>query len=164
MNIGEKIKNARKNKRLTQTQLAKLVGVKSATVVSSWESGQSSPTTMATVKNLCTTLDLTPCDFFGMIPDTCNVISSDDKEILSKMRFLDSVSKNKILEVINREYARCTTPYTSDPVLFQIEISYPIFLTKDDPDYVSIQKNVKELKKESKKRKYLPTPLPNFFG
>lgn len=163
MNIGEKIKNARKNKKLTQTQLAKLVGVKSATVVSSWESGQSSPTTMATVKNLCTTLDLTPCDFFGMIPDTCNVISSDDKEILSKMRFLDSVSKNKILEVINREYARCTTPYTSDPVLFQIEISYPIFLTKDDPDYVSIQKNVKELKKRKQEKKISAYSITKFL-
>ena len=147
MNIGEKIKNARKNKNLTQTQLAKIVGVKSAAIISSWESGQSSPTTMATVKKLCTSLDLIPCDFFDIIPDTCNVISTDDKEILSKLRFLDSESKNRILEVINKEYARCTTPYTSDPVLYETRISYPIFLAKDDPDYVNVQKNIRELKK-----------------
>ena len=163
MNIGDKIKNARKNKKLTQTQLAKLVGVKSAKVISSWESEQSTPTTMTTVKNLCTTLDLTPCDFFGMIPDTCNVISSDDKEILSKMRFLDSAAKNRILEIINREYARCATPYTSDPVLFQAKVSYPIFLTKDDSDFSTVQKKIKDLKKRKQEKKISASSITKFL-
>ena len=35
--IGERIKAARTNKNLTQGEFAKLIGAKSASVVSSWE-------------------------------------------------------------------------------------------------------------------------------
>lgn len=150
MELGEKIKQARKNKNLTQTELAKIIGVRSAAVISLWESGQTAPTSMTTIKNLCDTLDLTLCDLFNTIPKTCTVISSDEKEIISKMQFLDGEAKDRILKVVNTEYKRCITPYTSDPVLFQITINYPIFLTKDDFDYTNIQKNIKELKEKKK--------------
>lgn len=163
MDLSEKIKIARKNKNLTQTQLARIIGVRTPNIISSWESGQSKPTTMSTLKNLCDALDLTPCDLLNIIPTSCNVISSDDKEILSKLRYLDSAAKDRIREVVDAEYARCTTPYTSDPVLFQIQVSYPIFLVKEDPDYAKVQHSIKDLKKRKREKKISAYSITKFL-
>ena len=163
MELSQKIKTARENKNLTQSDLAKKIGVRSAAVISSWESGKAMPTTITVIKNLCDTLDLTLCDLFNVIPSHCNAVSSETKEIVTKMSFLDSEGKEKVLAAINAEYTRCVTPYASTPVLFQIRVQHPIFLSSDDPKFFEMKRKIATLKKKKKINSINTTSVTNFL-
>lgn len=63
MTFGEKLKTARKTKKLTQEQLGEKIGVKGNTV-SDWEHDKSRPD-MDTVELLCGILDLAPSFIMG---------------------------------------------------------------------------------------------------
>ena len=55
--FGKKLKETRRRKRLTQKQLADLIGVKDNSI-SNWEKGRNLPKNMDTIILLCETLDI----------------------------------------------------------------------------------------------------------
>lgn len=163
MELCEKIKLARENKNLTKTELAKKIGVRCAAIISSWEAGDSQPTTMTSIKNLCTTLDISLYDLFDMEPPKETILSDYQADIVSKIKFLDSAAEKRIMDVVNEEYNRCHALSSSDPILFQLEVSSPIFLGKDDPKYEEIKKKIRVLKKERKKRELSASSITHFL-
>ena len=147
MELGQKIKIARENKNLTRTELAKEIGIRCAAIISSWESGNSKPTTMTSIKNLCTTLDISLYDLFDMEPPKETILPDYQVDIVSKMKFMDSIAEKRIIDVVNEEYDRCRTTKSSVPVLFQLRIQQPLFIGQTDPDYKKNKKRVRTLKK-----------------
>lgn len=63
MKLNENIRNFRKFRNMTQTQLAKKVS-KSKSVISHWESGENSPD-LDSCEKLCKALNVTPNQLFG---------------------------------------------------------------------------------------------------
>lgn len=70
MTFGEKIRQARKAKKMTQKELAQLINAKHNSV-SNWENDQNKPDP-DTIELLCGVLDLTPNDLLG-VSDKSNI-------------------------------------------------------------------------------------------
>lgn len=163
MELCEKIKLAREKQNLTKTELAKKIGIRCAAIISSWEAGDSQPTTMTSIKNLSTILDISLYDLFDMEPPKETILSGYQADIVSKLKFLDSAAEKRIMDVVNEEYNRCNTHSTTDPILFQIKISEPLFIDKTNPKYDEIKKKVRVLKKERKKRELSASSITHFL-
>jgi transcriptional regulator with XRE-family HTH domain len=95
MNAGSRIKNLRKNKNLSQTELAKLMGLTSS-AMSAIEIGKNNPTAEILIKL---------SDFFNVSTDyilkgieTERTISESEQEILEVLR-ADKTMRNAIMEV-----------------------------------------------------------------
>lgn len=63
MSLGEKIKEYRKKKNMTQKELANLIGAKHNSI-SDWENNKNKPDA-DTIERLCEVLEMIPNDFFG---------------------------------------------------------------------------------------------------
>lgn len=163
MELSDKIRIAREKQHLTKTELARKIGVRSAAVVSAWESGISQPSTMTTIRNLCTTLNINLYDLFGMQPSEENVLSSYQSEILSKTEFLDVPAYQRIMAVIDEEYKRCYASSASDIAPSQLNVSLPIFLERTDPDYEDIKAKMCILKKSRKKKGFSASSITHFL-
>ena len=100
MAIGEKIKQLRKNKGLTQEELGYLLGVKKA-AVQKYESGQVQNLKQAVIKKLCEVFDKTPSYFIFDDFD-----SELEKELKTELKFVQIVQKKygeevyRILEAV----------------------------------------------------------------
>lgn len=106
MTFGEKLKIARKAKKLTQKQLADLVGAKHNSV-SDWESDKSKPD-MDTVELICGALDLTPTYLMGTKSDEeyGDIIGElmNQPELLDLARCFKDLSKEDkkaIMQIVN---------------------------------------------------------------
>ena len=154
MELGQKIKIARENKNLTKTELAKEIGVRSAAVISGWESGISKPSTMQTIKNLSVVLDLSLHDIFCMdLPkEVVPFMDAYQTKVLSKLESLDAQAKIRIMNLIDAEYNCYHTTKSSVPVFFQLEIKQPLFITQKDQSYKINRQKIKTLEKERKKK------------
>ena len=87
MTIGEKIKQLRKNKGLTQSELGDLLGVKKA-AVQKYESNQVQNLKQAVIKKLCEVFDKTPSYFIFDDFD-----SELEKELKTELEFIQIVQK-----------------------------------------------------------------------
>ena len=98
--IGERIKAARANKNLTQAEFAKLIGAKSASVVSSWEIGVAKPD-CERLSAICHVLDVTPDALLGFQSDA---YSTSEIGVIHKYRALDDRGRTVVNNVLNTEY------------------------------------------------------------
>lgn len=82
--LGEKLKQARLNKGLTQLALSQLTGIKN-TVLSNWENNVNKPD-VDSIEALCTALDIAPNYFFDTIKNgpAANGETDERKERLIK--------------------------------------------------------------------------------
>lgn len=87
MTIGRKIKQLRKERRLTQSELGDLLGVKKA-AVQKYESGQVQNLKQAVIKKLCEVFDKTPSYFLFDDFD-----SELEKELKSEVEFIEIVTR-----------------------------------------------------------------------
>lgn len=106
MTLGEKIKSARKAKKLTQYQLAGMVNAKHNSV-SDWENDKSKPD-MNTIGLLCRALDLTPTYLIGSKSD--DEYTDTIGKLINEPRLLDMIDnylslsnkdKDAILQIIS---------------------------------------------------------------
>ena len=91
--LGKRIRIARENAGLMQSELAKRIGVKSAGVVSNWETDKSKPDADKLVA-LCSALDVSCSyllDYYGSTE-----VSSQELSLLEKFRRLDEIDRAKI--------------------------------------------------------------------
>ena len=95
--ITQNIKKKRKEKRLTQGQLAEMVGVKDNTV-STWESGRV-PEAIYLYK-ICKALDISISDLFGEYANerTKDGLSKELQELLKKAEDLNEEGQERLAE------------------------------------------------------------------
>lgn len=104
--LGERIRFAREQKGLLQSDLAKLINVKSSGVISNWEKDLNKPDAEKIVR-LCSVLDISASyllDYYGK-PDI--EFSSADINRVKKYRDLDDHGKELVDLVLEKEYDRC---------------------------------------------------------
>lgn len=104
-NISKNIAKYRKEKGLSQSALAEMVGAKNLTTVSSWERGISSPDADTIIK-LCSLFDITLYDLYE-VSNTPDTVTAAQKEFLSKYEYLDTHGKRIVDMVLDEEYSRC---------------------------------------------------------
>ncbi len=94
--IGKYIAQKRKEKNLTQSQLAERLGVASKTV-SKWETGVSMPD-YSIIECLCQELSTTPSQLIAGADEETKTITSDDKRILFLLKRLQDLNnQNKLM-------------------------------------------------------------------
>jgi SOS-response transcriptional repressor LexA/DNA-binding XRE family transcriptional regulator len=107
MTIGEKIREIREARGLTQKQLAQKLGESRGTLVSNWEVGISRPDCDRIVQ-LCNIFNVTADELLSVKIDPYN-ISSEEWSRVAKYRMLDEHGKTVVDYLLNEEYARVLT-------------------------------------------------------
>lgn len=116
MTFGSRLKTARKEKRLTQKELAAKIGA-AHNSISNWENDQNMPDP-DTIQNLCWALDVQPNYFFSYDLESHSLasapskhslnLSSEEQSLIEKFRSLDNRGKSAVLTVLNHEYEALT--------------------------------------------------------
>ena len=101
LTFGEKIKEARKAKKLTQKQLANKIGA-AHNSISDWENDKNKPDP-DTIELLCGVLEMTPN---YLLTSTSDEFSPTEKMIIKKYRSLDNYGKETIRIALGRESER----------------------------------------------------------
>ena len=107
MTIGEKIRELREARGLTQKQLSQKLGESRGTLVSNWEVGISRPDCDRIVQ-LCNIFNVTADELLSVKIDPYN-ISSEEWSRVAKYRMLDEHGKTVVDYLLNEEYARVLT-------------------------------------------------------
>lgn len=102
MTFGEKIKNARNIKKLTQRQLAELIGAKHNSI-SDWENDKNKPDP-DTIELLCGVLEITPNYLLARSQDE---FSPAEKLFIKQYRELDTHGKEIVDFILDKEHERC---------------------------------------------------------
>ncbi|MDL2214389.1 helix-turn-helix domain-containing protein [Clostridia bacterium OttesenSCG-928-O13] len=96
MTVGENIKSNRKDKNLTQGQLADMLGVKQNTVAQ-WENGRTQPS-LEQLKKIAEALNVSPVSF---LPDGWDFLQEhspdDDVALQDALTVADTENKNRVL-------------------------------------------------------------------
>lgn len=158
MTLGLKIKDARENKRLTQKELADILGLKSDKVISSWERDRTKPDYDSIVK-ICQILDVSLNYLFGSnSEDYYDSISPNESALIEDFRLLDEIGQSVVLYNLNAQKKRCLEKNIKidDDFTFKSK-DHPVknlFLDKTNIQYDSMKAKTKDLAK-LKKRSYL---------
>ena len=99
MNLNEKLFELRKNKNLTQDEVAEKLNVTRQTV-SKWENGQSSPD-FDKIAPLCEIYDVTPNELFSQVPEFEQKENKKAKKEISYEEMTNAQIKQKTAEVIS---------------------------------------------------------------
>ena len=108
MTFGEKLRAARKAKKLTQKELASMIKA-AHNSISNWENDQNMPDP-DTIQYLCWALDVQPNYFFAHedchppLPAGAFILSQEEQSMIEKFRVLDNRGKSAVLNVLNFEY------------------------------------------------------------
>ena len=117
MTFGEKLRIARKNKKLTQKELASTIGAKHNSI-SNWENDQNKPDP-DTIQSLCWILDVTPNYFFSNEISVLNQQNTDNHSenkhpLLQIYNNLNAEGQKNLMDyaeyIVNKpEYKKCDT-------------------------------------------------------
>ncbi|MFV0343821.1 MAG: helix-turn-helix domain-containing protein [Anaerocolumna sp.] len=117
--FGERLKEARKSKGLTQRQLAALINAKHNSI-SNWENDQNKPDP-DTIEIICGVLDIEPN--YLLLKETNNsnesivnttsttYIDNHIRSLIHKYSELDNKGKHTVDTVLEMEYNRCNKPH-----------------------------------------------------
>ena len=144
--LGERIRNAREKKGLSQTELARLCDVKSYTVISNWENDANRPDVEKLTK-MCVALDVSPEVLLDIHPEGTTVISDDEKKLVNDYRGLDESGKAAVRDEINRQISIAAHWEQGYHAVTLLQIDKPIWLRKEDNDYQEMRVKQRELKK-----------------
>ena len=125
LTFGEKIKEARKQKNLTQKQLADLIGA-AHNSISDWENNKNKPDP-DTIELLCGVLKITPNYLLASSEDD---FSPKEKTIIKKYRSLDSHGQETVTYILDRETERVKTLWEQTEYIDNLKKSVP----KDNPN------------------------------
>lgn len=99
--FGDKLKEARKQKKIKQSDLAKAIGTTNTTI-SNWENNISKPD-IDTIELICGVLQISPNYFFSNKVD----LSSFEYALIEKYRYISKHSQNgkkTVDDILEREY------------------------------------------------------------
>ena len=125
LTFGEKIKEDRKQKNLTQKQLADLIGA-AHNSISDWENNKNKPDP-DTIELLCGVLKITPNYLLASSEDD---FSPKEKTIIKKYRSLDSHGQETVTYILDRETERVKTLWEQTEYIDNLKKSVP----KDNPN------------------------------
>ena len=117
MTFGKRLRQARTEKRMTQKQLAELIGAKHNSV-SDWENDKNKPDP-DTIELLCGALEISPNYLLNTKSDD---ISVSEKEIIRKYRALDEHGKEMVDFTLLKEWERSCAE--SDKANKVIQLNY----------------------------------------
>lgn len=152
MGIGKRIKEARENMGLTQSELADLVGV-TGSAITNYEKENSHPKESVLYK-LFDALKVDANYLFQDVADiseNTNAVTISEFSHIKKYRQLDSHGKRIIDLLLNEEYKRCTENIGIQPPILDIsyedtECPSPI-IEKETTDLLFPQKDLAAIKK-----------------
>lgn len=105
--LGERLRKAREDAGLSQTELAEKIGIKSSSgVISNWERDLNKPDADKIVR-LCEVLKISASyllDYYGKSDFQCTL---SEQEHIKKLRSLDGYGKKAVNSVLDVEYDRC---------------------------------------------------------
>ncbi|MBQ5333359.1 MAG: helix-turn-helix transcriptional regulator [Oscillospiraceae bacterium] len=105
MSLGERIRKARDSKGLKQSELAELIEVKSAGVISNWEKDINKPDADKIIK-LCEVLGISASYLLDYYGNSISV-SIEEQEHIKKYRSLDPYGQKAVTSVLDIEFERC---------------------------------------------------------
>lgn len=104
MTFGEKLKQARSDAGLKQSELAKIIGTTNTTI-SNWEKGVSKPD-LDMLSYICGALNVQASYFLQpIVPE--GEVTIPEFNLIKKYRSLDPHGQDMVLTVLNKEYDRC---------------------------------------------------------
>lgn len=151
--FGGRLRDARERRGLNQSELARLCGVKSSTVISNWENDSNKPDIDKFVK-LCIVLDTSPEVLLDYYPDHSQTVSPEAKEFAERFLRLDEVGRSEINDNLDYQLELAANRDKGYSPVSVLPIETPIWLPKDDPDYLVMKAKTRDLKKlkEAKKK------------
>lgn len=120
--LGERIKYSRESKGLLQGDLAKLIGVKSAGIISNWERDLNKPDAEKIVK-LCDVLGISASYLLDYYGKTNFELSSLEIEYIRKYRALDPYGQETVSYILDREAERMASLQEKDKQIAGLEKS-----------------------------------------
>ena len=157
MSLGERIRKARDSKGLKQSELAELIEVKSAGVISNWEKDINKPDADKIIK-LCEVLGISASYLLDYYGNSISV-SIEEQEHIKKYRTLDPYGKKAVTSVLDIEFERCTyIPEPNREELIEVSINYaPVSAGFGDEleDYEQWEKASVPLTPESRKADFI---------
>ncbi len=127
--LGERIKYAREQKGLLQGELAKLINVKSAGVISNWENDLNKPDAEKMVK-LCDVLDISVSFLLDYYGKSSFEFTPFEEEYIKKYRSLDSHGQETVSYILERETERVKALREQAVYIDNLKNSVP----KDNPN------------------------------
>lgn len=94
--LGQRLKAARTQKGLLQSQLAEMIGVKSGAVISNWEKDIAKPDAEKIVR-LCSTLGIAASYLLGYHGEDAPALTVDEESLLSCYRSLNPDGQDVLL-------------------------------------------------------------------
>lgn len=116
LTFGEKIREARKQKNLTQKQLADLIGA-AHNSISDWENNKNKPDP-DTIELLCGVLKITPNYLLASSEDA---FSPKEKLFIKRYRSLDSYGQETVSYILDRESERVASLQKQEDHIKQLE-------------------------------------------
>lgn len=157
MSLGERIRKARDAKGLKQSELAEMIEVKSAGVISNWEKDINKPDADKIIK-LCEVLGISASYLLDYYGNTISV-SIEEQEHIKKYRTLDPYGQKAVTSVLDIEFERCTyIPEPNREELIEVSINYaPVSAGFGDEleDYEQWEKASVPLTPESRKADFI---------
>lgn len=149
--LGERIRKARENKEMYQSQLAKLCGVSSPGVISNWEKDLFRPD-IDKLMLLCNALDVS-VNYLLDYYDHTESFSQEELDLIRKYRQIDERGASEVSKFLDMQIQQIKqfdqeNENTSDP---DIRIVWPIFLKDTDQLYSQIKKQCAQLRRKKKK-------------
>ena len=133
LTFGEKIKEARKQKNLTQKQLADLIGA-AHNSISDWENNKNKPDP-DTIELLCGALKITPNYLLASTEDD---FSPKEKLLIKKYRLISTRSPDGAVvvdTVLDREYAIAEKLREQNEKIIELA-DVPKYAKEETPDYL----------------------------
>ncbi len=107
--MREKLKNLRKKKKLSQTEMAKILNVHQ-TAVSQWEKGRTTPD-MQTLIKIADYFNVSIDYLLGQEKntiDTEETLTLEEKQLIEKYRLLDDYGQKAVNHMLDIECERCS--------------------------------------------------------
>lgn len=113
MKVAQNIKRYRELNKLTQKQLAEMLGTKHNTV-SAWENGMNSVDITVLVK-MCEILNITINEVYGIEEPKKHNVTSNEMNLIRKYQSLDQNGKETVIAVLDLQYNRvCDTEFSEE--------------------------------------------------
>ena len=106
MEMGDRIRHSRQHKHLLQSELAKMIGVKSSGIISNWERGLNRPNADQII-SLCKALNITASYLLDYSGKSDLEATPEEADTIRKLRKLDDFGLKSVSCLIENELERC---------------------------------------------------------
>lgn len=143
MTFGEKLRQSRQIKKMTQKQLADLVGAKHNSV-SDWENNKNKPDP-DTIELLCGVLEISPNYLLNASEES---FSLEEIEHIKKYRTLDKHGKEMVDFILLKEWERVTVEKANYNNIVQMTVPEHLLAVAARNDYITEEGELEKTKED----------------